>query len=81
MNKHERAKRIIQRDLEIVIGAEITDSLVYALRVLEAVEGVEGWMPRHMRGKPHLEPVDEATGDEHIASVIQAILDAKSDDA
>ncbi len=89
MNKHDRIIAHLNHELEILeylkeIGVrseETEDSwkkqeadFIYALKVLEAIEGVDHWM---VTG---LEEWGEETGLEgpfEIASIFQAILDAK----
>ena len=85
MNKHERAKQHLGV-LADFYGShahpktrEDGEALRYALRVLEAVEGVKEWMPIEVRlaGEVVADP-DLGT---KVSPILQAILDAKADDA
>ena len=100
MNKHERAKRLIGTEIEDykrsivyidgkpVVGPSVK-ALTYALKILEAVEGVEEWMPKWLHDADTQEACDAIPEiiradqkrwtdvDRRIGMVLQAILDAK----
>ncbi len=104
MNKHERAVQLIENQIDVTRrfprrSAEglrkddaIEDAFTYALKVLEAVEGVEPWMVTWLKDPD----TDEAWAvvpkelwadddhrwtrvDHHIAARLQALLDAKGE--
>ena len=94
MNKHERAKRLIEKEVcihrDVMVQAPshpqhpdwecAADALTYALRVLEAVEGVEEWMPYYIESIIAIR-TGQPAGLLKLKGILQAILDAKSDDA
>ena len=102
MNKHERAVELVRRGQAFAVeraagglarigrdSQQDADALTYALRVLEAVEGVEEWMIRFLRAEAKSASTAEeeaeakalANAFHQIATTLQAILDAKADDA
>jgi hypothetical protein len=82
VDKHERAKRLLRYEIiSLETGIALTrgtdsmlakwqeeaDAFTYALAVLEAVEGVEEWMPKLMWNECY----------DETATALQAIIDAK----
>ena len=93
MNKHERAVQLIGYQIVArrqgvgrtpeAADKDETDALTYALRVLEAVDGVEEWMVerlvKHATFIRHNYGKDDAQYALDIRTILQAILDAKGE--
>ncbi len=101
MNKHERAVRLIRRSRDLYEYSKLpepvenAEAMDYAMKVLEAVEGVEGWMPAYLRCEPNTDQWESYIArhfsadpqwdepddviEEVIAATLQALLDAKGE--
>jgi len=69
MNKHDIAMEVLRRARDGYRDAEYRDACGYAMRILEAVEMVEEWMPKLMWNECY----------DETATALQAIIDAKAE--